>query len=494
MILIILLLIVLSILFLVKGWVNKYSWPFVFLTLSLSLAMYSVMKMIAIKGNYFPVGFIGYLDEKFFNKIAFGRISYFAVVRIFNISVAVFISSLVIFMSCYFMNVFKKSSFKEYAKKIPVFIFPILYVWFYDRTTTSYFYHQIMRGEMSYNVLAVFDLIFTVILFLYMILPVVYMYVKIKRTSLYYKKRQLYGVMVFIILLDLIFTLIYRLPYTRDLYVFKDVSDLISVTDVLGISERDVYILFPAILIFICIMYIVMFRFDITPRTGIVGKAVYARKIHKINQNSINMFHSVKKTMFMYKIMAETALSQDGSECKNTVKNLVDEIDKYIDRLTKMLDVNNDPEIFMENFNLVDIINDACNNYARESGITFEKHFIDNYIGVNADSFYLEEVFDNIIKNSIDAIKRKKDSGTIKIKVDYEHEWIVIKITDDGEGISKKNLKNIFKPLFTTKSRVNNWGVGLSFVSKIVKIHMGHIYAESVLGESTTITVLLPRI
>ncbi|UKI37022.1 MAG: hypothetical protein L6V93_01995 [Clostridiales bacterium] len=90
--------------------------------------------------------------------------------------------------------------------------------------------------------------------------------------------------MVFIILLDLIFTLIYRLPYTRDLYVFKDVSDLISVTDVLGISERDVYILFPAILIFICIMYIVMFRFDITPRTGIVGKAVYARKIHKINQ------------------------------------------------------------------------------------------------------------------------------------------------------------------------------------------------------------------
>ena len=62
---------------------------------------------------------------------------------------------------------------------------------------------------------------------------------------------------------------------------------------------------------------------------------------------------------------------------------------------------------------------------------------------VEADSFYLADVFDNILKNGIEAVKRKKNTGKILISAECEHEWVVIKFKDDGEGISKKDIRNV---------------------------------------------------
>jgi len=126
--------------------------------------------------------------------------------------------------------------------------------------------------------------------------------------------------------------------------------------------------------------------------------------------------------------------------------------------------------------------------------VNIKEQYESENILVEADSFYLADVFDNILKNAIEAIKRKKNTGNISISAECEHEWVVIKFKDDGEGIAKKDIRNVFKPLYTTKSRVTNWGLGLSFAMKIIKIHMGHIYMESNLGEGTTVNILLPRI
>ena len=148
----------------------------------------------------------------------------------------------------------------------------------------------------------------------------------------------------------------------------------------------------------------------------------------------------------------------------------------------------------MEKMNVSDIVSDAVSRYAHEDAVVIEQQYENKDIIVEADSFYLADVFDNILKNGIEAIKRKKDTGTILISAECEHEWVVIKFQDDGEGISKKDIRNVFKPLYTTKSRVTNWGLGLPFAMKIVKIHMGHIYMESIPGEGTTVNILLPRI
>ena len=68
--------------------------------------------------------------------------------------------------------------------------------------------------------------------------------------------------------------------------------------------------------------------------------------------------------------------------------------------------------------------------------------------------------------------------------------YIKIIVQDEGTGIDKKYLDQIFDPYFTTKQTGN--GLGLSIVYSIIKKHNGHIFIDSKLGQGTTFTIYLP--
>ena len=70
---------------------------------------------------------------------------------------------------------------------------------------------------------------------------------------------------------------------------------------------------------------------------------------------------------------------------------------------------------------------------------------------------------------------------------------VAIEVSDTGKGISKKNLKTVFKPGFTTKKR--GWGLGLSLAKRIVEqYHNGRIFVKSsVVGQGTTFRIELRR-
>lgn len=97
-------------------------------------------------------------------------------------------------------------------------------------------------------------------------------------------------------------------------------------------------------------------------------------------------------------------------------------------------------------------------------------------------------VIENLLKNALDAINGK---GTIQIKLQNLHERIIIDITDDGKGISKRNLSKIFKPGFTTKKR--GWGLGLSLAKRIIEqYHKGQLFVKhSEIGKGTTFRIVL---
>ena len=94
------------------------------------------------------------------------------------------------------------------------------------------------------------------------------------------------------------------------------------------------------------------------------------------------------------------------------------------------------------------------------------------------DKEQLSRVFFNLIKNSIESINEKysKNDDFIK-KIDIEilnkNDYIEFIIIDNGSGFSEKNLNNIIKPYFTTKSKGS--GLGLSIVNKIINDHNGTI-------------------
>ena len=107
----------------------------------------------------------------------------------------------------------------------------------------------------------------------------------------------------------------------------------------------------------------------------------------------------------------------------------------------------------------------------------------DAHVMVNPSLF--EWVLENLSKNAVDAME---GGGTITIKA-FASQRVIIDVTDTGKGIEKKNIKNVFRPGFTTKTR--GWGLGLSLAKRIVEeYHHGKIHVlKSEVGKGTTFRI-----
>lgn len=108
---------------------------------------------------------------------------------------------------------------------------------------------------------------------------------------------------------------------------------------------------------------------------------------------------------------------------------------------------------------------------------------------VALDRNQMEQVFFNLIKNSLEAMK---DEGKIAIAVGSDDNDVSVSIKDSGAGMTSEQLAHLFEPYRTSKS--GGSGLGLMVTSRIVHDHGGTIAAESSPGEGTVFTVRLPRI
>lgn len=104
----------------------------------------------------------------------------------------------------------------------------------------------------------------------------------------------------------------------------------------------------------------------------------------------------------------------------------------------------------------------------------------------------IEWVFENLMKNSINALKR--DDGAIFIRTEYIEVDGIVRVShmDNGSGIARKDRGRIFSPGFTTKKR--GWGLGLTLAKRIVEdYHKGRIYlSRSIPDKETVFYVDLP--
>ncbi len=110
----------------------------------------------------------------------------------------------------------------------------------------------------------------------------------------------------------------------------------------------------------------------------------------------------------------------------------------------------------------------------------------DIIVKLNAQLY--EWVIENLCKNAVDAME---GAGSIMLNVFREDEKVVTEVTDTGKGIAKKDIKNVFRPGFTTKKR--GWGLGLSLAKRIVEeYHHGKIFVKcSEIGKGTTFRIEL---
>ncbi len=107
------------------------------------------------------------------------------------------------------------------------------------------------------------------------------------------------------------------------------------------------------------------------------------------------------------------------------------------------------------------------------------------------DREHLVRIFNNLIKNALQAIPHSRE-GLIIVNLDQTTTDYVVKVTDNGTGIPKDKLDKIFVPNFTTKSK--GMGLGLSMVKSMVENAKGDVWFETKEDVGTTFFVRLPKI
>lgn len=120
-------------------------------------------------------------------------------------------------------------------------------------------------------------------------------------------------------------------------------------------------------------------------------------------------------------------------------------------------------------------------------------HIEDENASVMMDHMYFEQAVKNIVDNALDAMESTApDRKELGIRVQKVSNWIVLCIEDQGVGIPKDNMKNIFTPLYSSKPIAKHWGVGLSLAHRIIMAHGGKIEVESVEDVGTVFRIFMP--
>lgn len=235
---------------------------------------------------------------------------------------------------------------------------------------------------------------------------------------------------------------------------------------------------------------------------GLFGSYLVFKSIQKSEQRSIwvgmskETAHQLGTPLSSLMGWLEIIKSNEH-ECELTRKTIV-EMEKDVNRLYKVADrfsqIGSKPDFTAQDVR--PILREVATYIRRRlPHMRKEVKIIENYknvspIPINRELF--EWVIENLLKNSIDAIKSEK--GQILIKLEQfknDSSKICLDIKDNGIGIQAINKNVIFKPGYSTKKR--GWGLGLNLAQRIVEeYHNGKLFIkESKVGEGTTMRIIL---
>jgi signal transduction histidine kinase len=150
------------------------------------------------------------------------------------------------------------------------------------------------------------------------------------------------------------------------------------------------------------------------------------------------------------------------------------------------------PKINLSKINIVNFLEITIQLYQNTSNVVllFENKIKAKNCMIEADREQMLRVFNNLIKNSIQALETK-ENGKIELECSIMGvKNILIKIKDNGIGIAEENFDKIFVPNFTTKS--SGTGLGLAMVKNIIESFGGKVYFESELNKGSTFFIELP--
>jgi len=191
-------------------------------------------------------------------------------------------------------------------------------------------------------------------------------------------------------------------------------------------------------------------------------------------------------------------LLKDSSQQDEETLSIVYEIEDDVSRLKGIAErfnkIGSQPEL--KKTSLEPIIDEVISYMERRLPQLGKRIEVRKVVGTNIKATINTELFqwaiENLIKNSMDAIRDSESIPYVSISAEIEGDQLIIDIEDSGTGIDRKFVKEIFKPGFSTKKR--GWGLGLSLTRRIIEeYHNGKVFVySSEPDRGTVIRIILP--
>jgi two-component system NtrC family sensor kinase len=172
-------------------------------------------------------------------------------------------------------------------------------------------------------------------------------------------------------------------------------------------------------------------------------------------------------------------INTQGKRCKEITSKLLTFARKTDSRITEV-HIN---ELLEEMVSL-------SSQRAKYGNVSVTTDFEEGIPPIRVSQSELQQVFLNLINNSLDAMEKR--GGVISIRTRRHEDEIIVEVTDNGPGIPKANLSRIFDPFFTTKPVGKGTGLGLSICYGIINKMGGEIEVQSVVDVETTFRVRIP--
>ena len=174
---------------------------------------------------------------------------------------------------------------------------------------------------------------------------------------------------------------------------------------------------------------------------------------------------------------------------------IIDQAERANQIIRHLRDFTQKRELQFKKLNLNDLITDVLQLFAGEKhkyGISLNTDLVETEVNVLIDKILIEQVILNLLRNAIEAMKEQQNlERIIMIKTLIStSKSIIVKIIDNGPGLSDELMSQVFEPFFTTKE--DGMGLGLSMCKSIVDSHHGKLWVTQNSTVGTTFNLELP--
>ncbi len=236
-------------------------------------------------------------------------------------------------------------------------------------------------------------------------------------------------------------------------------------------------------------------------RVTALHEAEYSARLASVGRLAAGIAHEINNPLAI--INEKAGLIKDIFTYKkkydddNKLMGIIDSIIASVDRcgtITKrLLSFARHVEVEIRSLNLEEVIREILGFMAKEAeyrSINISVDVSDDIPALESDKGKLQQIFINVTSNALAALD---DGGSLDITAKRkDKDFILVTFTDNGKGIPESDLKRVFEPFFSTKTKSGGTGLGMSITYGLVQEIGGSISLESEAGKGTSVMITLP--